>query len=251
MKNTNAYLINRVKTILRTETLEPKDLSLDMLMTAYASVHEDGDAGNDQRITMKVPALATYYAKLLEEGKFVVINDVGDNRWYFVKAHEHDLIAVSFSIGPWLNVYTIKSTSEDTLKALNITTPKTSDLKIIDRIFGFRPLHEDEEDREAATVVVTPDEPSAHWRWHTGNKPAKRGEDKSRDTVDPLAGRTETVTAPAHVVESTGVDAAAEGAHGNQMERAFASASQHSRSDARQHDRDSRRQHDQRQSVKK
>lgn len=242
-RNTNNYLIRRVTQVLRIEKLEPKDLPLDMLMTAYASLRDDGADGNDQRITMKVPALATYYAGLLMDGKFVVINDIMDATWYFVKAHDGDLIAVSHAVGPWLNLYSIKSTKEETLHALKITTPNTSDLKIIDRIFGFRPWNEVEAEQDSSTLVVTHDEPSAHWQWHTGSKPAKKSEsDKGSDLRDALKGRTELVTASGHVIETSAEPVG----EPNQMERAFQAAGQHSRSDNRQHERDTRRTQDQR-----
>jgi hypothetical protein len=227
MQNANAYLIKRVQQILRVTELNPKDLSLDMLMTAFASVYEHGEAGNDQRITMKVPALATHYATLLCQGKFVVINDPEYNKWYFVKAHGADLIAVYYSIGPWLNVYGIKCTSEDALRELNITSMNTVDLRLIDNIFGFRPFTPDDEDHTPAMAVVVPQESGAKWQWHSGHKPAEK-----KKQQDVAGSATAEVAAPAHVAEPAGVAGEVEhrvelgGSGENQMTRAFQHAGQ-------------------------
>ncbi|BAS04825.2 hypothetical protein [Ralstonia phage RSF1] len=248
MQNTNGYLIKRIKQVLRTDELNPKDLSLDMLMTAYASVHDEGASGSDDRITMKVPALATYYARLLDEGKFVVINDPFENRWYFVKAHEQDLIAVYYAIGPWLNFYGIKATSEHTLRELNINQAVIADFRILDRIFNFRPWNpEAEDDKEPATMVIEESQPGARWLWHTGHKPAGKKEKTGQphDTLDPLEGRTENVSAPAHIVEAAGAPEGSQVAElgENQMQRAFRASGQNRREERR----DQRRHHDQQQ----
>lgn len=218
-KNTD-YLNTRAKKALRVDELKVKDLTLNTLMTAYASVYQDGDLGNDQRITMKIPALATHYATLLCQGKFVVINDPFENRRYFVVAHNEDLIAVCYAIGPWSNFYSIKCTSEDTLRELNILTPCTNDLKVIDRIFNF-PSNMDDEDHTPATAVIEPDN-GLRWDWHTGHKPATKKDQKEVDNA------VATTEADVHVQE-VAIAGGPEGrpvvqVGGNQMQRAFKSA---------------------------
>lgn len=222
--NKSGYLIARTKQVLRVTSLEPKDLSLDMLMTAYASVYMDGAAGNDKRISMKVPALATHLAEKLMQGKFVIINDPDFCKWYWVKAFDQDLVAVYYSIGPWLNVHGVKGTSEDILRELNITTPTTTDIKVIDRIFGFRPIDPQEDDHTPATAVVSNKDNQLHWMWHSGTKAAERKQ-QDREVSSPTA----EVLAPSHIVEAGGVvtEPAREVEFGtNQMQRAFQHASQ-------------------------
>uniref|UniRef100_A0AAU7PFN8 Uncharacterized protein n=1 Tax=Burkholderia phage vB_BgluM-SURPRISE13 TaxID=3159457 RepID=A0AAU7PFN8_9VIRU len=245
MSKTSAYLTQRVKQALRTDELKIKDLGLDVLMTAYASVYEHGDAGNDQRITMKIPALATHYAQLLNQGKFVVIRDPFENRQYFVIAHHEDLIAVCYAIGPWSNIYNIKCTSEDTLRELNITTPITTDLKVIDRLFGFRPWNSEGEEEHTPPTAIVHQDSGVHWQWHSGHKPA------GKEAVGPAPVEGEHMTevsAPGHLVDLPGAPAPSDRAvelatpGENQMTRAFQSAGQ-GRREERRHG--GRRQHDQ------
>lgn len=227
MSKNSAYLTQRVKHALRTEELAIKDLSLDTLMTAYASVYTDGDAGNDHRITMKIPALATHYAKLLNQDKFVVIRDPFENRQYFIKAYGEDLIAVCYAIGPWSNIYNVKCTSEDTLRALNINTPVVTDLKVIDAIFGFKPRSGDVEDHTPATALITPEHTGLHWQWHTGHKPSKKATEAVGSADE--AG-VEEVAVAGDIVEAPGAP------EGNQMTRAFQTAGHgHSRRQDQRH----------------
>lgn len=220
--NKSGYLIARSKQVMRVTQLEPKDLSLDMLMTAYASLYTDGAAGNDKRISLKVPALATHLAEKLMQDRFVIINDPDFNKWYWVKAFGEDLVAVSYSIGPWLNVHGIKATSEDVLRELNITAPTITDLQVIDRIFNFRPIDPKEDDHTPATALVTKADNQVHWMWHSGTKAAeaKKG---NREVESPTA----EVLAPSHIVEAAGSvgEPAREVEMGsNQMQKAFQSA---------------------------
>jgi hypothetical protein len=222
---TRAYLTQRVKQALRVEELDVKDMPLNTLMSAYASVYEHGDAGNDHRISMKIPALATYYAKQLCEGKFVVVRDPFDNKTYYIKAHHEDLIAVSYAMGPWSNFYAIKSTSDHALRELNITSAVINDLKIIDRIFGFRSLDSEsaETDNAPATAVVQND--CVKWAWHTGHAPAKKKDEAQLAELAevearvPVAEPVGAVGAPAPGVETVQLG-------GNQMQRAFQHAGQ-------------------------
>lgn len=244
MNKTRGYLTQRIKQALRTEELDIKDLPLNILMSAYASVYEHGEAGNDHRISMKIPALATYYAKLLNEGKFVVIRDPAENKTYYVKAHYEDLVAVSYAIGPWSNFYSIKSTSDHALRELNILSPVINDLKLLDNLFGFRPLEqaEDAEDKEPATAVVTRDQ-GVKWAWHTGHTPAKSKKDDAHledlAEVDARVPVAEAVGAPAPGVETVQLER-----EGNQMQRAFQHAGQHQQGRRERRHQHERRAHD-------
>jgi hypothetical protein len=131
---------------------------------------------------------------------------------------------VCYSIGPWLNVHGIKASSEDILRELNLTTPTTTDLKVIDRIFGFQPIKPQEDDHTPATAVIIERDNQVHWMWHSGTKAAERKQ-QDREVVSSTA----EVLAPSHIVEATGT--VGEAGHevemgSNQMQRAFQHANQ-------------------------
>ncbi|YP_009212879.1 hypothetical protein AVU38_gp030 [Ralstonia phage RSL2] len=235
MQTTRAYLTQRVKQVLRVDELDVKDLPLNTLMSAYASVYEHGDAGNDHRISMKIPALATHYAEKLCAGKFVIIRDPFDNKQYFVKAHQEDLIAVSYAIGPWSNIYSVKATSERALKELNITAAVIVDLRVLDHIFGFRPWQEEEDVNEVAAVVATPSE-GVRWDWHTGHSPKK----KEQHAAQTAEGRVVEARVP--VAEVVGEPHSETMQGDNQMTRAFQHANQEGHQGSH-HGRRERRQH--------
>lgn len=225
---TSAYLTKRLCSILGVDKLQIKDLPLDMLMTAY-SVKVGDERAQDNRITLEVPALATHYAKRLSHGKFVVFRDPTDNVIYHVVARGNDLIAVFYTIGPWLNIYSIICSSDVVLREVGITASATMDKRVIDGIFGFAD-EDHQKPVEGATATLQDHSKQPHWKWHSARQVTRERVDSQADQNDMVEIEASLQRRdPAGEPASTTLEGQIEAARvnpGNQMHRAFVSANQ-------------------------
>lgn len=208
------YLVKQATIALRVETLKFKEVSLDELMTAYLSRYNQESV--DQRVSQEISGVAQFCANILMAGKFAAIYDRNDNTQYFIKAFDGELIAISYAVGGFLNVFEIKATSPELLESLNIKSSTINDKKIVDRLLGFSPMPTDEEiekEKDLARQEYT----GHHFPWFRGvkrDKPAavpaiERADHGPRDPAETVG-------------EAVSAGIAARG--GNQMQSAFSRA---------------------------
>lgn len=161
----NPYLRRRVMDILHSDRLEAdvKDLSLNLLMTAFAQMVASN--GDHPPASMETSNLARHYASKLISDKFVVIRDPEDNRIYYTAAHGNDVVAVFYPMDIFYDIYCAIGSSSTVLASMGITTRTFTDHAIIDRIFRLPP------ERDNNVVIDTPvgvidQQRHIHWQWH-------------------------------------------------------------------------------------
>lgn len=163
MASKQSYIATRIAEQHNVDEYVAKEMSLDLVMTAFmASRIKGASRAASVEITGKELQDAVHQ---LNDGKAIMVNSRADCELYYVVAHENDLIAAFYPIGPWQEIYAVIASHPDVLDKFGIHTPSFMDKAIIDKMFRF-PVKVKKADKEvtASEEVIAAEVPA--WTWH-------------------------------------------------------------------------------------
>lgn len=217
------YLVKRLCKQKGVSELNIEDMLMEHLLDAFI-----GKEVQPSKIILttnpkpKVKTLPTVYAIQLRAGKPVVIRDPEDNRIYYVKAFEDELVAVYHTLGPWTDIYSARSTNPALLAELGIVTNSFKDHRILDGIFQF-PL-----EGPGVPVVLQPelmDVPPVEGQVWFAPVGRKRNQQQSQEMADEaqkdMTQAIDTLMSAASRIVESGVPMDVEEVLDTQMSKAF------------------------------
>lgn len=163
MASKQNYIATRIAEQHNVDEYPIKTLPLDLVMTAFMA--EKVLAANPANHVDVIGKDLRNVVDDLIDGKAVMINSEPDCELYYVVAHDKDLVAAFYPVGPWQEIYAAISSMPSLLEDFGITTPSFMDKTLIDKLFRFpAKVKKVKADPAVAAGAPVVDYPS--WAWH-------------------------------------------------------------------------------------
>lgn len=159
-----SYIASRIAEQHNVGEYVAKKMSLDLVMTAFmaARLKSATRAASVEIIGKELQDAVDQ----LSDGKAIIISSPDDGEMYYVVAHDNELIAAFYPVGPWQEIYAVIASHPNVLDKFGVHTPSFMDKAIIDKMFRFpvkvkkgdKAVTDMEEEPVAAVVPA--------WTWH-------------------------------------------------------------------------------------